>query len=49
MKYEDQYNISMNINYKNICNDPNYIYLKNGINIINQLIQSYYDICEINL
>jgi hypothetical protein len=47
--HEDQYNISMNINYKNICNDPNYIYLKkNGINIINKLIQSYYDICEIN-
>ena len=46
--HEEFYNISMNINYKNICNDPNYIYLKkNGINIINQLIQSYYDICEL--
>ena len=46
--HEDFYNISMNINYKNICNDPNYLYLKkNGINIINQLIQSYYDICEL--
>jgi hypothetical protein len=46
--HEEFYNISMNINYKNICNDSNYLYLKkNGINIINQLIQSYYDICEL--
>jgi len=46
--HEEQFNISMNINYNNICNDPNYIYLKKkGSNIINEIIQSYYDICEL--
>tara|TARA_B110000902_G_C14257749_1_gene568595 strand:- start:884 stop:2167 length:1284 start_codon:yes stop_codon:yes gene_type:complete len=46
---EEFYNISMNINYNTICNDPNYIYLKkNGINLINQVIESYYNISELN-
>ena len=46
---EEFYNISMNTNYNTICNDPNYIYLKkNGINLINQVIESYYNISELN-
>ena len=45
--HEDTYNISMSLNYNNMYNDPNFNYIKKfGIHIINNLIQSYYDICE---
>lgn len=43
---DETYSINMNLNYPDIVNDLNYIYIKsNGIKIINKVIQSYYDIC----
>ena len=44
---EENYSISMNLNYQTMIKDPNYLYLKKiGNNIINKVIQSYYDISE---
>mgnify|MGYP001213657019 FL=1 len=42
---EETYSISMNLNYPDIVSDLNYLYIKTrGIEIINNVIQSYYDI-----
>lgn len=44
---EENYSISMNLNYQTMIKDQNYLYLKKiGNNIINKVIQSYYDISE---
>ena len=45
--HEDSYTISMDSNFNTMYNDPNFVFIKkNGLNITNQIIQSYYDICE---
>lgn len=45
--HEKSYTISMDLNFNTIYNDPNFNFIKkNGIDISNQLIQSYYNICE---
>jgi len=39
----DNFNISMNINFTDIYNDPNYIYTYNfGIDILNKIINTYF-------
>ena len=44
---EENYSISMDLNYQTIKNDLNYKYLeKNGHIIMNKVIESYYKICE---
>ena len=46
---ESTYTIQLNLDINDICKDENYKYIKSfGITIINELINSYYDICSIN-
>ena len=45
--HHDTFTISMDLNFNTIYNDPNFNFIKkNGIDISNKLVQSYYDICE---
>ena len=44
---DEFYNITMNMNYINITNDKNYSFIKKyGIHIMQQIIESYYDIAD---